>query len=456
MHITIFISVLIAAFTGLVAKFILDKKNTQKEITWKEYGIVMVVIAFLAAPGSVYVGWEIAKKNLITFNEYWGGWELKTQKEIIDCYRDGPCRWEYDCDPYLVSYPCNCDDKGNCSTCYRTEYHDCPYVTQENSYYIKTTIGTYTIDSNRFPDNPQSHRWRSGERIPDYIIERAGVGDPVFWQEAKKRIDSGNPGPVTKRMEYDNYIYASEQSLLKSFSADIDDYEKKGLFPIFQKNIYNFYYANKVYFVGFNPDNQKEWFDAMSYFDAAFRTNLQGDMHLVIVKNEYISSDPDRYALALKAYWQDKKRHGKDVLSKNAVVIICTTDGEKIIWARSFTGMPLGNESMLVALDNGLRGINLNSETLIGKTIGKLKNGKVESIHSDGVIEKIVFGLIDPSTKFKRVSMSAKDKDDNGRGFFYLVQQIQPTSGQRIFIYIGTFLFCSMGWIAAVIIGDRR
>ena len=31
MHITIFISVLIAAFTGLVAKFILDKKNTQKE-----------------------------------------------------------------------------------------------------------------------------------------------------------------------------------------------------------------------------------------------------------------------------------------------------------------------------------------------------------------------------------------------------------------------------------------
>src|SRR3989339_665794 len=304
MHITIFISVLIAAFTGLVAKFILDKKNTQKEIT--------------------------------------------------DCYRDGPCRWEYDCDPYLVSYPCNCDDKGNCSTCYRTEYHDCPYVTQENSYYIKTTIGTYTIDSNRF------------------------------------------------------------------------------------------------------PDNQKEWFDAMSYFDAAFGTNLQGDMHLVIVKNEYISSDPDRYALALKAYWQDKKRHGKDVLSKNAVVIICTTDGEKIIWARSFTGMPLGNESMLVALDNGLRGINLNSETLIGKTIGKLKNGKVESIHSDGVIEKIVFGLIDPSTKFKRVSMSAKDKDDNGRGFFYLVQQIQPTSGQRIFIYIGTFLFCSMGWIAAVIIGDRR
>ncbi|MFH0891703.1 MAG: hypothetical protein V1867_02890 [Candidatus Falkowbacteria bacterium] len=456
MHFTILVAVLTAAITGLAVKFIFDRfVKTQKEITWKEYGIVMAVIASLAAPGSVYMGWETAKKNLVTFNEFWSGWETEVHKEDVECYRDGPCRWEYDCDPYTVSYDCDCNDKGECDTCKRTEYHDCPYATEETHYYVRTTIGTYEIDRHRLPENPQAHRWRRFERIPDRVISNAGTGEHPFWTKAKERIAAGEPGPVTKKWEYNNYIYASEQKILQSFSADIEVYEKSGLFPVFQSHIYDFYHANKVYFVGLNPPNRKDWFDAMSYLNASFGKVLQGDMHLVIIRNDSIASDPEKYALALKAYWQDIKRHGENALSKNSVVAVTLTDGEKIIWTRSFTGMPVGNETMLTALDNGLRGTELSPEKIIGKVKRKLKGGKAEDIYGEGKVENIVFGLKDPETRFKRISMSAKDPDDNGRGFLYLVDQIQPTKKQRIFIHVATFFFCGLGWVIAIVIGDK-
>jgi len=467
MYLTIFVNVLIAAITGIIAKKIVDKKSYYYRITWTEYGIVMIVIAFLAAPLSVWSGWELAKKNKLTFHEYWDGWEQNTEIETIDCYRDGPCKWEYDCDPYIVMVECNCryvnsgsgsnqTSTRECDQCPETRYHDCPYVEQEFDYTVNTSVGDFTIDSNRFPDNPQQHRWRESESIPNSVINSAGTGIPKFWEEVRKRIQEKSPGPVTVRKPYLNYLYASEQTILKEFSAEIEDFRKKGLLPNFQKNVYSFYYADKVYFIGLNSVDKKKWQEMLNYFNAALGSSLQGDLHLVITDNKDIAANPDNYTLALKAYWQNIEIHGKDALSKNAIVVICVVTDNKITWARSFTGMPLGNEMMTTKIDNLLRGVELKPEIVIGDMKGKFNLSKIKKEGNTGLLEDLIFGLSDTSTRFKRISMSAQDTRDNGKGFTYLASEIQPTTLQKILIYIGTFFFCSLGWVAAILIGNRK
>jgi hypothetical protein len=457
MYLLVIAAVVFSAVIGLVLKFVFDRMDTERKITWIEYGIVMAIISFIAAPGSVWVGWQAAKQNQITFYEYWNGWEMHASREDTRCTRDGSCHWEYDCDPYQVSYSCNCDDKGdNCQTCYRTEYHSCPYVDHEIAYYVETSIGNYVIGEHRFPIDPQEHRWRSGHYIPEGVIENAGVGDPPFWTEAKKRLDAGTPGPATARKPYPNFILASEQSILKQYSGDIEDFIKKGLLPTFQETVYDFYFSRKVYCVGFRPDQLEDWVKKLDYFNAALGSGLQGDLHIVLVKSKIVEQNPDAYTLSLKAYWQDVKRLGKGAMSKNAIVVVCLTDGQKITWARSFTGMPLGNEQMLTAIDSRLRGADLNPGVVIGDVRAKNNSALEKEGRGAGILQSIVFGLSDRSTKFRRVSMSAKDKWDMGSGFLYLLSEIKPSPTQEILIFIGTFLFCSLGWLVAIFVGPEN
>src|SRR5205814_1305597 len=139
-------------------KYVLDHLPTYpEEITWKEYGIGMALISVIIAPGVTKIGWEKVRSDTVSFNEYWNGWEIAAIREDIPCTRDGPCAHEYDCDPYIVMVPYSCGTEKNPSTCYRpeTRYHDCPYVSNEFSYYVKTTLGDYTISTSRFPEKPQ-------------------------------------------------------------------------------------------------------------------------------------------------------------------------------------------------------------------------------------------------------------------------------------------------------------
>lgn len=459
-HFLIAVAVVISAVTGLITKYILDRIQSPYEITWKEYGIVMAIISLLAAPGSAKLGWELAKSNKIAYHEYWNGWEMKAVARPIKCERDGSCQHDYDCDPYevQVSYSCNCDNKGNCDTCWRSEthYHSCPYVDVETDYVVETTLGDYLIAGNRFPMDPQNHRWRRSERIPESVIERAGVGPHPFWLAAKNRLEKGNPGPVTKRMDYENYIYASERTILKQYSGEIKKYLDASLLPPVQSSIHHFFNADKVYFVGFRPKNTGEWQRKLSYFNAALGMELQGDLHLVIVQNDFISKNPDEYAIALKAYWQNIQRFGKDAFSKNAVaVLIGTENGEAVSWARAFTGMPMGNEELITTVTSRLKGSRLDLEEIVGNVRGKFSSKGIVGEHGNGVLEDIVFGLSDPSTRFGRISMSAKHKNDKGGGFLYLMTEIRPTVKQQALIIFLAFAFCSVGWVAAVFIGQR-
>lgn len=444
---------IIAVLVGLSAKFVLDKIGHEFEITWKEFWVTTAVIVLLAAPGFSLIGWEIAKGNKIAYNEYWNGWETGAHVEKIRCERDGNCKHDYDCDPYLVPVPHqSCDSKGSCTTdiTYETRYHSCPYVDEERTYTVSTTLGGYVISSHRFPDNPQAHRFRRHERIPESVISSAGTGEPSFWKAAKGRIDSGKPGPVTARREYKNYLYASEKTILKQYSGEVDRYKKLNLLPRLQSGIFDFYLANKVYFVGYRPKDAKDWQERLGRLNAAFGSGLQGDLHVVVVQDETISSNPDAYAIALKAYWQNPVEFGKDTMSKNGtVVVLGTGDGMTVSWARAFTGMPIGNESMVTAMGSKLKGVSLAPDTILGDVYGVIAKGT-----DVGVLGDVLFGISDQESRFRRVGMSGNGSG-SGTGFLYLQGEIQPTESQKQVVFVFVALFCSLGWLVAVFLGTR-
>jgi hypothetical protein len=437
--------IFISAAIGLILKFIFDRKNSDYKITRKEYAIVLALISLVIAPATVGVGWKMAKANQMTFYEFWNGWEMHAGVEETICQKNGSCHWTYECEPHYDD--CFCDKDG-CQSC--IDYEDCPYSKSEIKYIIQTTIGDYVIAEHRLLENPQQFRWNDNVPIPDRVIASAGVGDPPFWTEAKKRIDAGNPGPVTKIKPYDNFILASDRASFKQKSDDVENFFKKGLLPIFQSVVTDYYFAKKIYCVGFRPDGFEDWVQKLDYFNAALGIGLQGDLHLVLVKSDVVKQNADAYANALRAYWQDVKMQGKNALSKNSIVVIIVTDGRSISTARSFTGMPLGNEQMLKAINNRLEGVEFNPSMVIGQISKK----NLES-HAKGILEDIIFGISDKSTKFGRISMSSKDKRDIGTGFRYLLSEIRPSPTQEKYIWVVAFLFSSIGWIVALIVGPK-
>lgn len=449
---------------GLLWKVLTDWQQSDANITWTELIVGGVIVGMLFSVIGVNVGWKMAVNSTIRYNEYWNGWELSAVDGITACERDGLCRHNYSCDPYvvLVPYSCMCDDKGVCMTCLRpeTHYHSCPSATEEHTYYIQTTLGDYVVNDHVFSPNPVE--WRPGSGIPDNVQR----GPSQIWSDVRVRCEAGRPGPVTKRNSYDNYILASDTTLFKQYSSQIDAYKAAGLLPEPRRDVRDFYMADKVYFVGFKPVDSSAWQRAHAYFNAALGTELQGDLHLVIVQNETVTANPDAYAIALKAYWQGLE-FGKDTISKNTVIVVLgTIDGTEVAWARATTGMPVGNEMMLTVIRNHLPGTVLTPEAVLGIVNGqfyqKTKSDgttklDVKGIGETGFLRRTLWGLDDPSTKFARVSMSAKDNVDNGTGFAYLKDQIRPSFGQQltivlVFLFLGVILW----GVEAYYVGDLR
>ena len=458
------LAILAGIAAGLATKIVLDFFKNEFEISWLEFTIGAVLIAILIVPLTTWAGWSIAKSNQLSFNEYWNGFEKAATWERTPCSRDGPCVHEYDCDPWIhIHVETHTDSEGHTTTTTypHTHYHSCPYTTEEWTFSVDTTLGFYTIGDHWLPTDPKSHRFRANHSVPDNIPS----GIPAFWSKAKARVDNGKPGPVTKRMQYDNYILASDNSILKQYSDKIKQFLDAGLLPKVTHDVHDFFYADKVYFVGFTPENPEAWQSAVMYLNAALGTELQGDLHLVIAQDSRILREPDAYITALKAYWTNTKVFDDNAVSKNAIIVVVATQDHKTIsWARAVTGMPLGNEAMLVAIQNGLKGIPLTPDAVVGDVNGEFytkeyENGekklKIRGIHGNGALEKILWGLDYPSTKFSRISMTGKDKDDLGGGFLYLDSEIQPSSWQKFWIVFVGFFLSLLVWLTFVFIGKR-
>jgi hypothetical protein len=409
--------------------------GTPISITWTEFalGVVGMMLLFQLIIGPV--GTNMARGNSLKFKEYWNGYETAATHQEVPCTRDGPCRFEYDCDPYQVAihHPATYDSKGNMTspayTTYETHYHACPYATVEWIDGVETTLGHYEI-SHGFSDHPQE--WRGGHGI------RGGVqiGHTPFWLAAKARIDNKDPGPVTVRKTYDNYILASQQTILKKYSGAIDSFKAKRMMPKPSTGIYSYYWGEKIYFTGMpKPPNYEDWRFTVDGLNAALGSDLQGDLHLVVVPTRKVPS-PDTYSQALFAYWQSREL-GREAASKNTIVVVAGVSGKTVKWVRASTGMPLGNEQMLTDLRN-IRDVPFTPEAFVGKPVvggPKVANG-------DGALEKVLWG----EHQFSRVCMTCKDEKGK-TGFQYLKGQIPLTGGQKWAIGAVSFFVSCLIWL---------
>lgn len=444
-----FLSILGAVVVGILAKFISDSASTPLQITRNELMIGIAVVALIAVPATVKIGSEVAKGNNLEFNEYWNGYELEAVERKIICKRDGSCQHDYSCDPYQVPVTTTSTDaNGNIttSTTYITQYHSCPYVTEERAFYIKTSFDTHKIGDNRMADGAKAFR---NKGIPSYIQS----GKPKQWVEARARLDKGIHGPATARMKYENYILASQDTILKDSSDAIDKYKKAKLMPKPAKDIHHFYLADKVHFVGLKPTNEESWQHHQMTLNAALGSDLQGDMQTVVFDLNDID-DPDEYTQAIYAHWQSKAFE-KDAISKNAIILFLGTSDEKTVeWAHAVTGMPGGNGPMLQQLRNELRGLTLDPATLYGYPQPVIKSGKVKNVRDteSGAVSRILWG----PNKFERVCMTCEDKSDEGTGFTYLDAQIELTGIQKLIIFFVSLLTSGIVWAILFAVGRER
>lgn len=435
------ISIIVALLIGLGIKWFLANSDDYYSITWLEYGITTAVIILVLAPLTSWAGVKLAIQSRTTFYEFRNGWEQSATVEEITCTRDGPCRWSYECDPYTV---CNevCTGSGKDEECHEechTEYHNCPYCTSEYNYDVNTTLGPYRIVSNRFPPNPDSHRWRRGEEVPQYIINDAGIGPTQFWLNARARIDSGLPGPVTKTYSYTNWILRSDYSILRNYSDKVAELKARRLLPPYVTDIHDYYWADKLAFVGVGVPNPVLWQRRVEYLNAELGRSLQGDLHVVIVKG---IADPDGYIMALKSLWQNADSLDRNTASKNTILVaIGTDDGRTVSWARAVTGMPMGNELLSTRLRNDFKGMPLTPDSVLGQTHAHLSNGRIDSVSVSGGLAAYVLR----QTPFQRVHMA---------DYQYLKKEIRPSTAGYVWTTLLSIFVCSLAWIPAIVIGE--
>lgn len=383
--------------------------------------IAFTLVAFGVNPLTYQVGSEIAKDQASTFNEYWNGFETSAMKTVKECDYNGSCSHTFDCDPYLVPVPVTTtDSKGNSTTTIvmETRYNSCPVSTQETSYYINSTVDKFTVAANLMtgPEyRPHERRIPGGQQ-----------GDPAIWTEAKARIDAGNPGPVTAVKDYKNYILASQDTLFKAYSDRIEDLKAKNLLPAPSSGVFALYQASKAYKVGnANVPLFGDYLTDTSYLNGAVGKSLHGDLHVVFAPED-IEGGKDDYANALLAYWQSKELK-RNAVSKNSIIVVigASKDGQKVSWAKAMTGMPIGNEHLMVQISSDLKDKKLDKD-LLGRPSYDVASKSIKN--SNGSLESILWGV----NKFERVSMTANGSEDKGSGFMYLRDQMKP-SGWEVF-----------------------
>ncbi|MBC9703621.1 MAG: hypothetical protein H9W81_01095 [Enterococcus sp.] len=391
--------------------------------------IMGAVIVCGINPGVYNVGKSIYQNSTSKFNEYWNGFETNAYASPMTCTKDGSCRNTYDCDPYLVPVTHTqtvSDGKGGTTTqtytVMETHYHSCPYSTEETSYYVDSTIETFTI-ARSVMTGPE---FRPYERS----IPGGRQGAPQSWTEAKARIDSGNPGPVTVVKPYQNYILASQDEFFEKYSDKIETLKEKGLLPTPAQGVYQTYQADKAYRVSnvkLAPDAFIKFKNDVSYLNGAVGNDLQGDLHVVFVPSD-VEAGKDDYLNALMAYWQSEELK-RNAISKNSIVVVLgiSKDGTKVDWAKAETGMPVGNESLFTAISSGLKDAPVD-ETLLGHPTYNVGSDAI--VHSEGKLETILWG----ENGFDRVSMTANEEDDNGTGFEYLLAGMNPEGWPLFFI----------------------
>ncbi len=440
---------LITFLIGITAKIILDKKESEYRITGTEFGVALVIMLCLIIPLTSWIGVKVAIQNQVTYNENWNGWETAARVVRNSTHEDGSMRhyWIETRTETYTEDETYYDSKGNAHTRTVTKTkqvdHRIPYTTEEWDFVVDTTIGPVTIATGFLPENPNKYKFRWLVSVPESRYAST-TGYHPYYLDVKARLERNDPGPVTLRRTYDNYILASQHTILAKFNDSIDRYKKDNLLPQIVRAPTGYYNSDRVYFVG-GPKATGDWSTASRRFNAALGHTLQGDLHVVIVSTEKVL-DRDNYGGALMAYWQSPE-FGVDALSKNGIVVIIGEKDGKVAWANAYTGMPMGNEYMLLEIRNTLPGTPVDATALLGHAEAKLAGGnKVNVVNSQSALEKIIWG----SNKFQRVHMTDKN---GGVGYTYLLQELEPTTGQMIWILVIITFLAGIAWAICIYAG---
>ncbi len=450
MFILILLGALITAVMGGILKFVLDKKQSENRITNTEFGISMGIMLVLVIPLTAWIGIKVAIQNQVTFNENWNGWETSVEVVRNRTSEDGSMRHYWIETRTVVYYEdeeyTDSDGKKQTRSVRKTKQVDfkIPYTTEEWDFVVHTTIGDVTIETGYLPEHPNNYRYRTFTNVPEARFAST-TGYHPYYLTVKDRLDKNNPGPVSLRKTYDNYILASQTTILARFNDSIEKYKKENLLPKLQASVSGYYDADRIYFVG-NPQTTGDWRTSGRRFNSALGQTLQGDLHLVIIDADKVL-DRDNYGGALVAYWQSPE-FGKDALSKNGIVVIIGAKEGKVKWANAYTGMPMGNEHLLLEIRNTLPGTAVDADALLGNPYARLTGGgKVQVFNTQGALEKLLWG----NNQFKRVHMT--DKNGNGVGYAYLLSELEPTTGQKIWILVVVFMFSGIAWGICIAVG---
>lgn len=464
------IAAAIIAVCGLVLKKYLPQlTKSAGGITWNEYIAGVILGSLVLVPSVFAIGRAWSVSDAASYQEFYNGVETSATIEPTNCEpgRSGNdasagrsnCRHQRNSgisytylEPYIVT-DTTCDSQGSCTTTSRTEYRPAtayiyyPYTTTEYEYIITDSIGgTYAFPGSYVKDEESF----DGTPIPE-SIPRA---DPQEWVDSRQNLDAGTPRPVTRLFNYDNYILAAQEEMLLPFSEDIDRYLEQDILPDHTDNIvknplYGFSssYADKVRLVGVEVNDEEVWQQTLMSFNAALGTELQGDLHLVLIDSTLVDS-PTGYANALKAHWLSDD-FGRRAIAKNAIIVVAGVQDDTIVWAQATTGMPFGNEVMLRGIVNFLPDTPLSPSEVIGapSTVVSV-DGEVSTVtlsSEPGVLEQVVL----QDFPFQRACMECLDEDGQQIGYKDLIAKVQPQPWQWTVMVIVIVALSSVYWFFA-------
>lgn len=249
--------------------------SSRGRITLKEFGILEAVMVIVVA-----VGYGISRYTSTQDTEVWSGRIVEKERDRVSCEHS------YDCNPH----PCNCDDKGNCDTCYDTCYDH-----------------SYDYDWVLFTSNK--------ERIEIDRVDRQGVNTPKRWADAYVGE------PTAEAHDFENFIKANPSTILRRTAA-VDQF-KKEMIPKYPDKIYDYYRCNRFIPIGLSVPDAKQWNSNLDKINADLGAKKK--MNVVVI----VASTADMaYTYAIEEAWIGGKKN-------DFIIVIGAPNYPKIDWVSS-------------------------------------------------------------------------------------------------------------------------
>lgn len=249
------------------------KDDKYYQINFKEFLCLIAVVAAV-----ITFGYFLSRFSATGDQEIWNGRIVKKTHEKVSCSHS------YSCNPY----PCMCDDKGNCSTCWNTCY--------EHSYDWDWAL--YTSND---------------ERIEIQRIDRRGVNEPLRFAQSKIH------DPTALKHSYTNYIKANPWSLLRRQGLT----EKfQNLIPSYPINVYDYHYVDRFLTAGISIPDVSLWNKALMEINADL--GKKREVNIIFLA---VATKDSAYLHVLEEAWLGGKKN-------DLVIIFGAVEYPKIDWVR--------------------------------------------------------------------------------------------------------------------------